>query len=116
MSDLDVFAAHALTGLLSQVESSESGYPCRCWRGDADDRADLAARAYAIAEAMLAQRKVIAADKCNVTDNQGNAYDLFADDEAGMAFCTKPQQNDDGSGHLTIVDIPSTPKSDESSD
>lgn len=63
MSDLDLFAAHALTGLLAQVESTETGSPCPAWEGGPDDRRNLAARSYAIAEAMIRQRKIIAADK-----------------------------------------------------
>jgi len=51
MSLLDWFAGQALAGML------DAGY------GNEDKRRDLAYHAYAIGEAMLAQRKIIAADK-----------------------------------------------------
>jgi hypothetical protein len=62
MTLLDYFAGQALVGLLMQPDSTDSGLPCPMWYG-AEDRTNLCQRAYRIAEEMLVQRKIIAADK-----------------------------------------------------
>jgi hypothetical protein len=63
MSLLDYLAAQAMAALLSQVDHNGAGYPEPRWNGNSEDRDKLAYRSYALAEAMLRQKKIIAADK-----------------------------------------------------
>ena len=52
------FACAALTGLLSQTEATESGYPCPAWPArpdDADECCHLSSRAFTVADAMEAE-------------------------------------------------------------
>ena len=63
MTLVDWFAGQALVGLLSQTDHTESGYPCPAWDCGPLERQELCSRAYRLAEEMLTQRKIIAADK-----------------------------------------------------
>ena len=62
MTLLDYFAGQALVGLLAQTDHTESGYPCPYWN-PVGEREGMCWAAYRIAEEMLVQRKIIAADK-----------------------------------------------------
>jgi len=62
MSLLDYFAAHALSGILAQVDSevgeSNQAFPTAAWNLDKSNQVTAAAQAaYRVAEAMIAERE-----------------------------------------------------------